>query len=91
MCVFGIFKNGQSAFLGLKQRRNCEPVPKWSVFGAHFEYFEPLFSKNDLFFAKIVWNYALFDNFEKERVVFALSRKIRTYSDFQERKIRTYG
>jgi len=56
MSVFTVFKKAQSAFLGLERRRKSEPVPKSNIFGALFEYFGPVFAKNDLFFAKIEKN-----------------------------------
>ena len=56
MNVFGANGNSQSAFLGLKRRRESEGVPKWSVFGALFEYFGTVFAKSGSFYAKIERN-----------------------------------
>ena len=72
MNVFGVSENFRSAFLGLERRRDCECVPKWSVFGEVFEYFGAFFAKSGLFFSKIERNRTVFDNFEKGAVVFAL-------------------
>jgi len=74
MNVFGTFGILRSAFLGLEQRRKSEGVPKWSIFGKVFANFGTFFVKSGLFFAKIERNRAVFDNFEKDTVVFALSR-----------------
>jgi len=50
-------------------------VPKWSIFGALFEYFGTVFAKNGPVFAKIEQNEGVFDNFQKDRFVFALTGK----------------
>ena len=78
MNVFGVNENLRLAFLGQKQRRNCEGVPKSSFFGALFAIFGTFLLKNVSFFAKIERNGSVFDHFEKGRVVIALYRKIRT-------------
>ena len=67
MNVLGAGGNLRSAFLGLERWRKSEGVPKWSVFGTFFAIFGE-------FFAKIERNRAVFEDFEKERVVIALSR-----------------
>ena len=74
------FDNGQSPILDQNQRRKSESVPKWSLFGALFAIFGPFFAKSDPVFAKIERNGAVFYNYENNTGVFALSRKIRTYS-----------
>ena len=79
MNVLADFQKTKTAFLGQKQRRNCEQVPKWSLFEPLFASFGPFFAKSESFFAKIERNGAVFDNFEKEGVVIAQRRKIRTY------------
>ena len=91
MNVFVVFQNTQPAFLGLKQRRKSEEVPKWSIFGEFFANFGTFLSKKVSFFAKIERNGEVFDLFEKGAVVFALNLKIRTYDDFAGRVIMTYG
>ena len=65
-------ENFQSAFFGQKRRRESDLAPKWSIFGALFAIFEEFFAKSGPFFAKIEGNWAVFDDFEKGAVVFAL-------------------
>ena len=50
-------------------------MPKWTIFGEVFANFGPFFAKSGPFFAKTERNCVVFDNFEKGRVVFALSRR----------------
>ena len=50
-------------------------MPKRSIFEAVFAIFGTVFVKNGSFFAKIERNRAVFDPFEKERVVIALKTK----------------
>ena len=49
-------------------------------FGALFEYFGTVFAKTDSFFSKIDQNEAVFDNFEKDTVVFALICEASTFA-----------
>ena len=72
MCVFGGLENSQSAFLGLKRRRDCTGVSYKAFFGAFFSFFGVFFAKSDLLFAKIERNGAVFGTFEKDTRVFAL-------------------
>ena len=79
MCVLADNENFQSAFLGLKRRRDCGRVPYGALFGAVFAFFGTFFTKSDLFFTKTERNRAVFTDFEKSAAEIALNRKIRTY------------
>ena len=66
MNVFGGFENSRSAFLGLKRRRDCARVSYGAIFGEVFALFGAFFAKTERF-------WAVFEDFEKGRVVIALS------------------
>ena len=70
---FGVSENARSPFLGLERRRDCEGVPKWSLFGEGFAIFGTFFAKSVSFFAKMERNGAVFEDFEKGGVVMALA------------------
>ena len=71
---FAVYEIIEPPFLAQKQRRDCGVVPYEAVFGEVFAIFGTFFAKNGLEFSKIDRNRTVFVNFEKHRVVIALSR-----------------